>query len=344
MKTKLLSLAFIVSAFMFNTNTNAQTTLAPGDIAVFWNQADTPDSFAFVTFVDIVAGTGIYFTDCGTTTLADGFRMPACTEGAVKYTAPSGGLSAGDIIQYVDGAAGPDFAPYSDSRITGSLGLATSGDQVVVFQDATSAAGGTNAGNTPTYLFVIHNASTLFTGDPSDSNETSLPFGLTDTGLPRTALGVGAGPGVDVEFDNTVYTGSYTFTTIEDAKIALTDPANYYGSNPNPPGLDATYDAAVAAIPAALTITTLSTNELGLNASVTLFPNPSNGLITIKSEGVALESMQVADINGRIVSTIDLEGATQDKEINLTNALTSGLYLVTIRSNDASITKKLIIQ
>lgn len=340
MKTKLLSLAFIVSAFMFNTNANAQTTLAPGDIAVIQNQSDTPDEFVFVTFVDIAAGTGIYFTDCGTTTMADGFRMPACTEGAVKYTAPAGGLSVGDIVKYNSGA-NPDFASYNDARITGGFALASSGDQVVVFQDATSAAGGTNAGNNPTYLFVLHNASTLFAGDPADSNETSLPFGLTDTGLPRTAVGVGAGTGVDVEWDNTVYNGGYTFTTINDAKIALTDPANYNQTND---ALDATYNAFVAAIPSALTITTLSNNEFDLNASVALFPNPSNGLITIKNGGVALEAMQVADINGRIVSTIDLEGTTQDKEINLTNALTSGLYLVTIRSNDASITKKLIIQ
>ncbi|MFT5242151.1 MAG: hypothetical protein ACJA1H_000730 [Glaciecola sp.] len=84
-----------------------------------------------------------------------------------------------------------------------------------MFQDATSAT------NNPTYIFVIHNASTQFLGDTTDSNETSVPFGLTDTGLPRTALGVVAGPGVDEEFDNTVYTGTYTFTTISTAQTAL---------------------------------------------------------------------------------------------------------------------------
>ena len=177
----------------------SQTTLEPGDIAVLWYQADTPDNFAFVTFVDLAAGTGIYFTDCRTTTAADGFRIPACTEGVEKYTVPTGGHEAGKIVKF-DG--NPNFTPYNDARITGSLGLATSGDHVVVFQDATSAGGGSNAANNPTYIFVIHSASTQFAGNPQDSNETSLPFGLTDIGLPRTALGVGAGPGVDEEFDN----------------------------------------------------------------------------------------------------------------------------------------------
>ena len=338
MKTKLLSLAFITSAFFFGMNVNAQTTLVPGDIAVIWNQADTPDDFAFVTFVDLAAGTGIYFTDCGTTTAADGFRMPACTEGAVKYTVPTGGLSIGAIIKF---SASADFVAYTDTRITGGLGLATSGDQIVVFQDATSAAGGTNAANNPTYLFVNHNASTQFAGDPTDSNETSLPFGLTDTGLPRTALALGAGPGPDVEFDNSVYNGTYTFATVADAKIALTNPANYINSN----GIvEATYPAAVAAIPAALTITTLSNDDFDLSAGVSFYPNPSKGFITIKNSGIALETVQVSDINGRVITKIDLEGTTNDKEIDLTTTLTSGMYLVTITSKTASVTKKLIIE
>jgi hypothetical protein len=201
MTTKLLSIVFITIAFFFISSTSAQTTLTPGDVGVIWNQGDNPDNFAFFTYVDLAAGTGIYFTDCGTTTLADGFRMPECTEGIVKYTVPTGGLAIGSIITFVGNS---NFVPYTDARIIGALSLATSGDQIVVFQDATSASGGTNAGNNTTFIFVIHNASTQFLGNPSDSNETSVPFGLSDTGLPRTALGVVAGPGVDVEFDNTV--------------------------------------------------------------------------------------------------------------------------------------------
>ena len=340
MKTQLRLLVVFTTALLCSmTSSYAQTTLVAGDIGVLWNQADTPDDFAFVTYVDLAEGTGIYFTDCGTTTFADGFRMPACTEGAVKYTVPAGGLQTGEIIKYF---GNPNFVAYTDSRITGGLGLATSGDQIVVFQDATSAAGGTNAANNPTYIFVIHNASTQFLGDPTDSNETSVPFGLTDIGLPRTALGVGAGPGVDVEFDNTVYSGTYTFSTAEDAKIALTNPANYYGSNVIVG--DPTYDALVAAIPIKLSLTTLSTEGFDFNTLISVFPNPSNGNVTIKNSGIALNSAIVTDMNGRVVASIDLEGTTVDRELNLSSVLSSGMYFMSISSDDASTVKKIMIK
>lgn len=343
MKIKLLSFLVIIPMFLLTSVSFGQTTLAVGDIVVFQNQADTPDDFAFVTFVDIDAGTGIYFTDCGVD--SGGFRTPACTEGAVKYTVPAGGLSAGDIVRFSANAS--DFAPYSDSRITGTLGLATSGDQVVAFQDATSASGGTNAANNPTFLFIIHNASTQFTGSPTDSNESSLPPGLDDTTPPRSALGLGAGPGVDVEVDNSIYNGTYDFSgfattadAINAARLAMTDPANYYKSDTNPPG-DATYDAAVAAIPTALNLMTLSNQEFS-DRSFSLSPNPSNGNITIRNAGVALQNVTITDINGRTVGSYEMNGITTDTNLSLN--LNTGMYFVQLTSENASTTKKLIIK
>jgi hypothetical protein len=235
-----------------------------------------------------------------------------------------------------------DFTPYTDSRITGNLGLATSVDQVVVFQDASNAAGGSNAANSPKYIFVIHNASTQFLGDPIDSNETSVPFGLSDTGLPRTALGVGAGPGVDVEFDNTVYTGGYMFSALEAVKIALTDPANYIGSNAA--GADATYDNAVAAIPLKFNIPNLSNDTFDFDKLISVFPNPSNGKVTIKNSGVALYGVTVTDINGRTITSLNLDGAKVDRELNLSFALSAGMYFMTISAENAFTVKKLIIK
>ena len=72
---------------------HAQTTLSPGDIAIILGQSDNPEKFAFYTKVDLDAGTEIYFTDCGAD--AAGFKTPTCNEGAFKYTAPAGGISAG---------------------------------------------------------------------------------------------------------------------------------------------------------------------------------------------------------------------------------------------------------
>ncbi len=339
MKTKLLFILVALPIFLTTNAAFSQTTLVAGDIAIFQNQADTPDDFAFVTFVDIAAGTGIYFTDCGSTT--SGFV--ACTEGAFKYVAPAGGLSAGDIVRFVGDA---NFSSYSDGLITGSMALATSGDQVIAFQDATNAAGGSNASATPTFLFAINNSSTLFTGTPPDSNETNLPPGLSDTGSPRTALGVGAGTGVDVEWDNTIYNGTYDFSgfateaqALAAAKIAMTDPANYTQTDDI---TTAPYTTNVAAIPAALNIMTLSNDEF-LSNSFAVYPNPSNGNITIRNSGVALQNVTITDLNGRTMGTYEMNGVTGNADLSLN--LNTGMYFMQLTSNEgASTTKKLIIK
>lgn len=341
MKIKLLSILVALPMFLITSSVFSQTTLAAGDIAVIHVRSDTPDRFAFITFVDLDAGTGIYFSDCGAD--AAGFNTP-CTEGAQKYTVPAGGLSAGSIIQYEQSATNPNFAGYSDARITGSLALSGNGDQITVFQDATSASGGTNAANTPTFIFIAHNSSTVFTGNKTDSNQSSLPPGLSDVTIPRTALGLGANTGAEAEIDNVIYNGTYDFTgyasealALAAAKEAFTDPANYYGNN----STDTAYTDALAAIPSQINFMVLSTEEV-LSNSFALYPNPTKGAFTIKNSGVALQSAQVSDVNGRIIATVNLNGMTEDKNIDLN--LTTGMYFVKIQSENASTTKKLIVQ
>ncbi|MGB6269766.1 MAG: T9SS type A sorting domain-containing protein [Olleya sp.] len=341
MKTKLLYILVVLPMFLLTNSAFSQTTLAPGNIVIFQAQGDDPDSFAFVTFVNIDAGTGIYFTDCGTTAAGE-FNNP-CTEGARKYTVPAGGLSAGDIIKFT-GTVG-DFAVYSDSRITGNFLFSTGGDQVVAFQDATSPAGGTNAGNNPSFIYILNYASTTFAGNPVDSNETSLPPSLS---VPTSALALGAGAGNDVEWDNVIYNGTYDFSgfateaqALAAAKAAFENPSNYLQddlANSGP------YIAAEAAIPSALMLNTLSTEEFGLDTALSLYPNPSNGNITIKNSGIALDKVEISDLNGRVVFNQDLNGIKEDKELNLSSKLSSGMYLMTLTSNNASTVKKLIIE
>lgn len=343
MKTKLLTILVVLPIFLLTTSGFAQTTLAVGDIAILELKGDDPDNFAFVTFVDIAAGTGIYFTDCGAN--ASGFRMPACTEGARKYTVPAGGLDAGDIVKYNSGG-NSDFAGYTDTRITGSNFLfAGSGDQVLAFQDATSAAGGTNAANNPTFLYILHGASTQFAGDPADSNESSLPPGLNDTTPPRSALALGAGPGVDNEYDNVIYNGTYDFSgfattaeAITAAKLAITDPGNYLQDNTATSG---PYTTAVGNIPNELNLMTLSNDEF-LSNSFAVYPNPSNGNITIRNSGIALQNVTITDLNGRTMGSYEMNGTTSNADLSLN--LNTGMYFMKLTSNDASTTKKLIIK
>lgn len=335
MKTKLLLFTFLIGFALSIQQTKAQT-LVPGDIVIFWIQADTPDAFAFTTFVELNEGTEILFTDCGAVP-AGTFDPAGSGEGAIVYTAPVGGLQIGEVVIYDDSGPAPEFSNYGgDSRINGTSGMAlsVSGDQITVLQ---------GTGESPNIIFSINAASTGFTGDDSaDTNQTGLFTGLTDTGLPRTALGVGAGPGNESEFDNAVYQGIYSFDTIEDAKIALTDPANYLGSNDI---TAAPYPNAVDAIPTTkITIATLSNEEFTLENSTTLAPNPSKGSVTIKNSGVAIDKVVVTDISGRTIASYDLNGITEDKELNLSSMVSTGMYLVSISSGENKIVKKLLIK
>lgn len=328
MKTKLLYLLF-AGALFFGNVTIAQTALSPGDIVVFWNQTDTPDDFAFVTFVDLEPGTVIYFTDCGADAL--GFNNP-CSEGARAYTVPIGGKAIGDIVRY-DAGTNSDFTTYTDSVITGSLATSTSGDQIIVFQDAANAGGSANAAANPAYIFASNTSANTFVGDKTDSNQTGMPAGLQDTTAPVTALGLGAGPIPQDEVDNAVYNGTYVFTTAAEAQLALTDPSNYVSSS----GITVVaYADAVAAIPGKLTITTLSTTEVEAQ-EIVMYPNPASSFITIAGNEEVVDEVRIYNVIGKEVLRANL---VNDK-INI-SALSSGMYIVNLIGDNVNVVKKLV--
>lgn len=114
-----------------------QTTLIEGDIAIIG--LDTPsEDFLFVTFVDLAAGTEIYFTD----EEPDGDYTIGFGEGTVLYTVPFGGVVAGTVVSFVVNAS--DFSVTSD----GNIQLADSGDGLLAYQ-------GSVVGNVTTFLHAI---------------------------------------------------------------------------------------------------------------------------------------------------------------------------------------------
>ena len=77
------------------------------------------------------------------------------------------------------------------------------------------------------------------------------------------------------------------------------------------------------------------------SASVSVYPNPARGVVTLNSPSVdANSSLSIADITGKIVKT----QAITDKQtkVNVSN-LTSGIYFISIQSAEGKTTKKLII-
>ncbi|WP_296385577.1 T9SS type A sorting domain-containing protein [Winogradskyella sp.] len=88
---------------------------------------------------------------------------------------------------------------------------------------------------------------------------------------------------------------------------------------------------------------TLSVSSVSLDTTISILPNPSNGNITIKNAGVAIDKVIVTDTNGRTISSYDLNGITVDKELDFSSLVSSGIYFVSIYSGDRTMVKKLII-
>lgn len=95
------------------------------------------------------------------------------------------------------------------------------------------------------------------------------------------------------------------------------------------------FDILVNAYP--LRVNTISENE------ISIFPNPTNGLITIETKTNALTVLQIkiTDLNGKVV--YDSFSEKGHKKIDL-SLYDSGVYLVEIISEDMVYYKKVILQ
>ena len=172
----------------------AGTVLLPGDIAIIGFNFDNPDEFAFVTLVDIVAGTEINFTDNGWQ--ANGtFRD---TEGTFTWT------------------AGTDIAPGTVINPTvSSVAFSASGDQIIAYQGDSS---------NPTFIYALNSEGNpgVWQSDATSSNTSALPTGLVNG---ETAVALD-------EVDNAVYTG-ITSGTKQELLAAISDQSNWSGDNSN---------------------------------------------------------------------------------------------------------------
>lgn len=91
--------------------------------------------------------------------------------------------------------------------------------------------------------------------------------------------------------------------------------------------------------------TSIKENEV-FNA-INVYPNPSNGLFNLAFDVTGVKDMQleVRDLSGRLVYSQSLQGISGQTQlaIDLGNA-SQGLYLLSLRSNDWSVTEKLIVR
>src|SRR5690606_33788477 len=89
----------------------------------------------------------------------------------------------------------------------------------------------------------------------------------------------------------------------------------------------------------------LSVSESNLlQTSIKVFPNPSNGILTIiKQLPIELKSAENVDINGRVIKSYDLSTMQNEMKIDI-SSFSTGIYFISITSNTAKSVIKLIKQ
>ncbi len=86
---------------------------------------------------------------------------------------------------------------------------------------------------------------------------------------------------------------------------------------------------------------TLGVGEQAALADVELYPNPSTGIVNIKTQN-GFESLHVYDITGKLIKTI--AGKNAEKTIIDLSALSSGTYVIKIKEGKNTTSKKVIIK
>ena len=185
--------------------------LEAGDVILLGMNSDNNDEgyddFAFMPMRNILAGTELRFTDCGWKNSGE-FRD---NEGTVKFTA-SENIAAGTVLSYYNNLE--NFWD-DNSDFSGYFALATSGDQILMFQGHFS---------TPSFIYALNdNGSAEWQSDATSSNTSSLPGQLTDG---YTAVAV-------QEHDNVAYNGADIFDSSNQCLDAVSNNNNWVGDDNN---------------------------------------------------------------------------------------------------------------
>ena len=81
------------------------------------------------------------------------------------------------------------------------------------------------------------------------------------------------------------------------------------------------------------------TQELNFLDMSVIYPNPSNGVVNIKSEGIEIIQIQVLGLNGNLLQTIK---KGKKNKLDLSH-LSPGIYFLRLNSNNGLVTKKIVI-
>lgn len=204
--------------FLMCGMTQAQTSLSVGDVQILGVTADAPDSYAFVLWKDIAAGTLIRVTDNSFTSTA-GTTLLNGNENNMTLTFGSA-LTAGTVIRYQDGV-GVTVSSGTAPTVSGTLsGTANGGDQVFLYQGTSITSGNTAFSGTLLHGFNIADTNWLASGSATNS-ASYLP----------SVLNVTDGSFDSANLDNAEYTGARSGLTTSFFRAAVSNITNHGGND-----------------------------------------------------------------------------------------------------------------
>ncbi len=83
------------------------------------------------------------------------------------------------------------------------------------------------------------------------------------------------------------------------------------------------------------------TSDQSVTASINIFPNPAHVLVYIRAQDEPIQSIEVVDISGRIIDQFSVTDYQKDIDVS---HYASGIYILKIRTNHRSITKKIVVE
>ncbi|MDN3665555.1 leucine-rich repeat domain-containing protein [Algibacter miyuki] len=183
-------------------------------------------------------------------------------------------------------------------------------------------------------------ASTLLTEIPSQTFRDAA--GITSVIIPRNVTSIGASAFLNLKNLSTVQVLNpvpAAITASEFSGVNLADATLFVPSAE----AKAAYEAADVwkKFGTIMVSVTLSTSNLEEDLDFNIYPNPTSGLVSIKSRLLNNANVSIYDLNGRVLLTNNFSGTSS--EINMSN-LSSGVYLMKVEVENNQFVKRIIKQ
>ena len=193
---------------------------------------------------------------------------------------------------------------------------------------------------------------TIFASDASGNiSSCTIDVEVVDTMAPVLTCPEDVSVMVDPDGTHTVadYIGSGEATATDNC----TDPVTDFTQDPAPGTVlgvgewvvtfTATDDSGnVSTCEMNLDLTLLGNQDNELSNAIALYPNPAGEQVTISnSSNIALETAMIYDLNGKLVSQINLQYMQSERVIDVSSYAT-GVYMVQITGEQSSVVKRMI--